>query len=167
MSTPGMIGFRGKWPLKKNSSGLIFLSAIIDLSGTNFVTLSTNKNGGRWGRIAQMSSMVKMVFSDIVGLKSIDGQSGILPVPGIPQNIPMVRVKHRTAQKKASNKKYYISHMVSLSRILSACAIIPRTRKAKSSGASFFSGSMGPRHRTLYVSFFFGKILPGSFVMKG
>ena len=56
MSTPGMMGRPGKCPANCGSSGRSVRSATMNLSGSSFVTRSTNRNGGRCGSTGRRSS---------------------------------------------------------------------------------------------------------------
>src|SRR5207302_10985218 len=50
ISTPGMIGRPGKWPVRKGASAASAKRARADRPGWRSMTSSTNRNGARWGR---------------------------------------------------------------------------------------------------------------------
>ena len=54
MSTPGMMGCPGKWPVKKGSFMVTHLMPVAFTPGSHSVILSTSRKGGRWGRISMI-----------------------------------------------------------------------------------------------------------------
>src|SRR3954470_11561184 len=57
ISTPGMIGRVGKWPWKKGSLIVTFLSATIRLPRSMVLIRSMSRKGNLWGRCSSTSPM--------------------------------------------------------------------------------------------------------------
>ena len=72
-NTPGITGSPGKWPTKKGSFIVTFLTPIMVLS-SKCITLSTNKKGGRCGNVLKISvvSIIGVAFKSTLGAELLE-----------------------------------------------------------------------------------------------
>ena len=87
-----MIGRSGKWPVKCGSLSVTHLMPTADLPISYSTTLSTKRNGYRWGKILLISSRLNIVLTVDVRAEISAAERGLVGASTTSLSLPYKRV---------------------------------------------------------------------------